>query len=35
MYYPVQTLMRKKETDEYGQEYISERYETVLLAQMV
>ena len=32
MYYPVQTLMRKKETDEYGQEYISERYETVVVS---
>ena len=31
MYYPVQTLVRKKEIDEYGVEYFSERYETVVV----
>ncbi len=31
MYYPVQTLVRKKEVDEYGIEYFSERYETVVV----
>lgn len=31
MYYPVQTLVRKKEIDEYGAEYFSERYETVVV----
>ena len=31
MYYPIQTLVRKKEFDEYNQEYFVERYETVVV----
>lgn len=31
MYYPIQTLVRKKEFDEYNQEYFVERYETVVI----
>ncbi len=31
MYYPVQTLVRKKEIDDYGNEYFVERYETVVV----
>ena len=31
MYYPVQTLVRKKESDDYGTEYFVERYETVVV----
>ena len=31
MYYPIQTLVRKKEDDEYGNSFISERYETVVV----
>lgn len=31
MYYPVQTLVRKKETDQYNNTYFIERYETVVV----
>ena len=31
MYYPIQTLVRKQEEDEYGSSFVSERYETVVV----
>ncbi len=31
MYYPIQTLVRQKNVDEYGKEYFLERYETVVV----